>query len=62
MKNNNLQYEILSNEAFLNTYGGEITTETSFMYDVAFVLGALVNAFEIGYGPAGVGSFFYAQF
>lgn len=49
MKNTTFQYQNLSDELFLNTYGGRITAETSFMYDVGYVLGALVTSIEFGF-------------
>jgi hypothetical protein len=62
MKNNTLQYQKLSDDIYLTTYGGEITTETSLMYDVAYVLGALVNSMQYGYTPSGRVAFFFSMF
>jgi hypothetical protein len=49
MKNIPFQYEILSDEIFLSTYGGKITAETSLMYDLGYVIGALVTSLGCSY-------------
>lgn len=56
---NNRYFEILSNEALLNTFGGKPNKDTGFWYDVAYgiTISILINPRPTAWATGKIGAF-----